>query len=409
MTTQHDSSASCSPSKVTHADRGRRSNLSRPTNTRSLIHRSSAARQPSTRSLPASSRRPSLPVAPMATPNHPNLSPNLFNPLDPNSLLLLPLAARLDPFEPRVAAPQSPGFVFPTSGGANGTTIGTINRSNHANSSRPFSRSVAGSCTRPSVSSQAPLPLFARTQSTCACCADRTGSCATGCADSSAPFTSIGCHCINSSNSNSHQHRASCSAGHVPPGSPLQPALQSATSASCLHTALLALLLTVSLVGFAVSKLKDPCDDPLYVSEASFDSSSSGGCSLLASLTFSSCLLAGALFALYVYFVHAIGQCDYNGFGARKRVLLEVLLTLTLSIVLVAATVLLLTRTAATNTSAGWFSAACAFTSALLLVARAFLLRRELRMLDIAPTPEATTNVQTSSEPIELDDDVFRS
>lgn len=413
MRNQNDSLNSGALFSFKHTNRS--NNGCRSIATRSLIQRSAPTRRPSTRSLPTSPLRPSMP-APLSTHVPPITNLNQFNPLDPNSLLLLPLAARLNPSSQSTYSPP-PSSTSPV---ASSLTSATLQRINHSN--RPFSRSVCTTgtsdtnrpsmTTTPSMTSQTGAhPLYTRTQSVCACCTEPKTNCSSpsGVAITSLPFTT--CHCAV--DSQSLQHRSSCSGGHLPSTvtNALQPAVQSATSASMLHTTLLALLLIDSLIGFSISKLRDPCDDPLYVSEASSFDSTSGGCSLIASLTFSSCLLGAALFALYVYFVHAIGQCDYNGFGARKRVLAEVCLTLCLALILLAATVLLLTQTAAVHTSAGILSAASAFIASFLLVIRAFLLKRELRMLDIRPVlvEASPALVAHSNEPAELEDDVFRS
>ena len=155
--------------------------------------------------------------------------------------------------------------------------------------------------------------------------------------------------------------------------------VESATSSSQLHAALLVSLMVLSLIGFVLTKLRDPCDDLLYVAEAE------SICSVTASLAFSSLLLFGSLYALLVYFLHAIGQCDYRSWNAKRQVLGEMLATGAVAVGQLMSTWAVFQFTPAVHSTINFTSAICAVLSASLLIARVILLRREHRMLHDSP------------------------
>ena len=149
--------------------------------------------------------------------------------------------------------------------------------------------------------------------------------------------------------------------------------LESATSSSLICGLILIVIMLLSLSAFVCSKIVDPCED-FFLTDLM-------DCSNLASAYFSLVNIYSCLYSFLIYFLHLVGQCDYISWSARRKVTLEILLTLFLITLLLSSILFLIFRTAAPYQTVSLTAITFSAIAILFYALRVIMLLREVRML----------------------------
>ena len=170
-----------------------------------------------------------------------------------------------------------------------------------------------------------------------------------------------------------------------PPPESLMRGLESSTSNSIFHGMVLIAIMTTSLVSFIGSLMYDFCDVPF-------------NCSRSIHTFFTITSILSCTFCFLIYFLHLVGQCDYVTWSAKRKVMLEILVTMVMFFLVVS------TIVTATHHSA-WknppietrkkiitiISIVSLLVSAICYTVRILSLTLEVRMLRNKP-PESDQN-----------------
>lgn len=103
----------------------------------------------------------------------------------------------------------------------------------------------------------------------------------------------------------------------------------SSTSSSPTQGVLMVILVLSSLAGFVCCVIEPVCKDEfLYLNEIPSKSS----CSAIVSILLPIACISMCLFSFVTHFLHLIGQCDYIGLSPLRKLVVEIVITLMLSL-----------------------------------------------------------------------------
>ena len=160
----------------------------------------------------------------------------------------------------------------------------------------------------------------------------------------------------------------------VPPPVSLLKGLESTTSSSRFHGAVMILIMLFSLASFICSVIQNACEGVLP-------------CSLALGISFTIVKITCCVTFFVVYFLHLVGQCDYLSWSARRKVSMELMLTTALLIINGTVTIIVFFKTNAMENTAQFAIYLTVFEIMFMMI-RITMLVREVSML-VSP-PEVT-------------------